>query len=409
MVKDIRIEDFNYDLPEEKIPLHPLEKRDECKLLLRSPYGKIYHHKFKDLPNLLPPSSLLICNDTRVINARLTFHKSTGASIELFLLEPLDPTDYVLNFQTKEKCVWKCLVGNSKKWKEGKLELEVSFNRDNEPLKLKAERKNSLADGSFAIEFSWNNPDYSFAQILESAGKIPIPPYLNRDSEDKDLNDYQTVYAKVKGSVAAPTAGLHFTPELFDVLKARGTVVEKLTLHVGAGTFRPVKSDKIGDHPMHSEPFTISKKLVKNLIEWRRTGKPIVAIGTTSVRTLESLPYIGQKLLKHDPDPFLVNQWDPYTESENFDTVESLAGILEFMDSNKQESVTASTSILIAPGFKWRITDCLVTNFHQPKSTLLLLVSSFIGGNDWKGMYEEALVNDYRFLSYGDACLLIRP
>ena len=408
MVKEILIEDFDYNLPEEKIPLHPLEKRDECKLLLRSPEGKLYHRKFKELPDLLPPSSLLVCNNTKVINARLAFHKSTGASIELFLLEPISPSDYVLNFQSRDKCVWKCLVGNSKKWKEGPLEMEVTPEDKKSSIILTAERKEVLADGASAIEFSWNDSDLTFAQILESAGKIPIPPYLNRESEEKDLQDYQTVYAKVKGSVAAPTAGLHFTPELFKILETRGTEVEKLTLHVGAGTFKPVKSDKIGDHPMHSEPFTITKIMVKKLIEWKAEDRPIVAVGTTSVRTLESLTYIGQKLERKDDNALHVNQWDPYENDATFDTLHALRYLLEWMNANNLDSITASTNIMIAPGFEWRIVDGLITNFHQPKSTLLLLVSSFLEGGDWKGMYEAALENNYRFLSYGDACLLIR-
>ena len=405
MVKDISILDFDYNLPEERIPLHPLEKRDECKLLLRSPAGQLFHRKFKELPDLLPPGALMICNDTKVINARLTFHKISGAAIELFLLEPVSPSDYALNFQSRERCIWKCLVGNSKKWKDGKIFTEVPVDGP-QVLQLFASRIRSMSDGSSEIEFSWNNPDYTFARILEYIGKIPIPPYLNRDSEESDLEDYQTVFAKIKGSVAAPTAGLHFTREVFENLEAHAIEVKKVTLHVGAGTFRPVKSETIGDHSMHSEPFTVSKKLIEQLIEWKTAGKPVIAVGTTSVRTLESLPYIGEAIRRGAHEPYRVTQWDPYT-TENFDTVGALEKLRDKLAEQHSEQFTASTSIMIAPGFKWRITDCMVTNFHQPKSTLLLLVSSFLGGNEWRTIYEEALRNDYRFLSYGDACLFI--
>ena len=405
MVKDIHIEDFDYNLPEERIPLHPLEKRDECKLLLRSPRGKIYHRIFKQLPDLLPPGCLMVCNDTKVINARLSFHKETGAAIELFLLEPLCPSDYALNFQSRASCIWKCLVGNSKKWKEGEIYVKIPVG-EKTILQLKASRLKSQEDGSSEIEFSWDNPDFTFGQIIEHAGKIPIPPYLNRDTEESDLEDYQTIYARVKGSVAAPTAGLHFTPEVFEGIEAHGTKVSKVTLHVGAGTFRPVKSDTIGEHAMHSEPFSVSRSLIEELIKLKSTGCSVIAVGTTSVRTLESLPYIGNAIAKGDTNPYVVTQWDPYT-GEEFDTVEALKNILKKLDKEESGHLTASTSIMIAPGFKWRITDGMVTNFHQPKSTLLLLVSSFLGGEEWKVLYREALSDNYRFLSYGDACLLL--
>lgn len=408
MVKDISINDFDYKLPEERIPVHPLEKRDECKLLLHTPQGKIYHRIFKTLPDLLPPGALMICNDTKVINARLSFRKATGAAIELFLLNPVDPADYALNFQSRQCCKWDCLVGNSKKWKSGEISVDVPVgpNNENDVIRLMAVRDEIGEDGASVVEFFWNRPEYTFGQILEYAGKIPIPPYLNRDTEESDLKDYQTVYANVKGSVAAPTAGLHFTPEVFESLEAHAVKVEKVTLHVGAGTFRPVKSENIGAHAMHSEPFSVSRKLIESLIDWKRNDKPVVAVGTTSVRTLESLPYIGRALLRKSPVPYIVNQWDAY-DGKEFDTIESLQAILDNFEREKCDTLTASTSIIIAPGFKWRITDCLVTNFHQPKSTLLLLVSSFLGGEEWRKIYEEALEENYRFLSYGDACLFI--
>lgn len=404
MVKDILIDDYDYNLPEEKIPLHPLEKRDECKLLLCSPDRKIYHRIFKELPDLLPPGCLMVCNDTKVIKARLPFHKSTGAAIELFLLEPVEPADYIINFQQRKSCIWKCLVGNSKKWKSGEISSDVPVS-DHHTLTLKAHRIEILDEASI-IEFTWDNPEFTFSQILEWSGKIPIPPYLNRESEDSDDEDYQTIYAREKGSVAAPTAGLHFTDNVFDNLYAHGVKVDKVTLHVGAGTFRPVKSKAIGDHAMHSEPFTVSKELIEDLLDWKMSDKPVVAVGTTSVRTLESLPFIGRKIMTANHDPFTINQWEAYMDAD-FDTGEALKAILGWMNSNGQESLSASTSIMIAPGFKWRIVDGMVTNFHQPKSTLLLLVSSFLGDEHWKKIYEEALNLDYRFLSYGDACLFI--
>lgn len=404
MVKDIHIEDFDYSLPDEQIPLHPLEKRDECKLLVRSPEGRIYHRVFKELPHLIPPSALMVCNDTKVINARMAFHKASGANIELFLLEPLFPSDYALNFQSRQTCNWKCLVGNSKKWKSGEVYAEIED--EGEPVKIQAIRTSIGEDGSSEIEFYWNNPLYTFGRLLELNGKIPIPPYLNRESEECDLEDYQTVYANVKGSVAAPTAGLHFTPEVFESLLAHNIKVEKVTLHVGAGTFRPVKSETIGDHSMHQEPFTVNRELVKQLLAHKKEGKPVIAVGTTTVRTLESLPYIGKAILEGKENPFMINQWSPYT-GEDFDTLESLQAILNRLDSDKSEVVTAYTSIMIAPGFKWRITNGMITNFHQPKSTLLLLVSSFLGGDEWRSVYDSALKNSYRFLSYGDACLFL--
>lgn len=406
MVEDIEIKDFDYALPEEKIALHPLENRDECKLLLKTPEGKIYHRIFKELPDLIPVGTLMVCNDTKVINARLGFHKSTGASIELFLLEPTDPSDYALNFQNRQECCWKCLVGNSKKWKDGEIFAEVE-DSNGETVKIRAVRIAGYEDGSSEVKFLWDNPLYSFGKLLELTGKIPIPPYLNRESEDSDNRDYQTVYARIKGSVAAPTAGLHFTPQVFEDLEAHNIKTAKVTLHVGAGTFRPVKDDRIGDHAMHSEPFTVNRELIKLLIDWKREGKQVLAVGTTSVRTLESLPYVGEALIKGETEPFVINQWTAYS-GEDFDTIEALRAIDCYLDNNGLDSFTASTSIMIAPGFKWRITDAMVTNFHQPKSTLLLLVSSFLGKFDWKEVYEEALKQDYRFLSYGDACLFLK-
>lgn len=413
MVKDIKIEDFNYFLPDGRIPRHPLHQRDACKLLLSRPDGVISHRLFNELPSLLPPDSFMVCNDTRVINARISFHKDTGSKIEVFLLEPLDPSDYILTFQTHGRCIWNCLVGNLKRWKEGCLTMQIKPDGADEPVTLNARRLHPTDGNAHAIEFTWDNPDITFASVIDAAGFIPIPPYLKRESEESDLSDYQTVYANIKGSVAAPTAGLHFTPAVFSDLDAHNIEVGKLTLHVGAGTFQPVKSENIGRHPMHTESFYVSRDLLMKLIGVKCAGKSLAAVGTTSARTLESLPYIGAALANGDEN-LHVNQWDAYEPSSAaIDTVSSLRSIVTWLDRHGENALNASTAIMIAPGFKWRMTDILVTNFHQPESTLLLLVSSFLGEKDgkplWRNLYETALGNGYRFLSYGDACLLFRP
>ena len=408
-VKDIKIADFDYPLPEEKIARHPLSNRDECKLLVAEGSSGIRHEVFTSLPGLLPSDSLLVCNDTRVINARIIFEKETGSKIEVFLLEPLDPEDYVLMFQSRRLCRWSCLVGNLKRWKD--LPLNKKLRIDGRDVILTAMKLNRLPGNAHEIEFAWDDDSLTFASIVDSAGHIPIPPYLKRDSEASDSRDYQTVYAKTEGSVAAPTAGLHFTDRLFDSLKAKGVRVMPVTLHVGAGTFQPVKSDSIGEHPMHTEVFSVTRDLVETLIEYLENKRPVAAVGTTSVRTLESLPYIGHHLLK-GKDELEVGQWEAY-DDEEFDTIESLKAIAAYLDRHEEETLTASTSIMIAPGFRWRIVDRMITNFHQPQSTLLLLVSSFLGleltGSErWRSIYEEALRNGYRFLSYGDACYFTR-
>lgn len=411
MVKDIKIADFDYQLPEEKIPAHPLAMRDKCRLLLSRPDAVIADRIFSDLPALLPPSTLIVGNDTRVINARLAFRKPSGARIEIFLLEPLDPADYVLTFQTRGKCIWKCLVGNLKRWKEGPLSMEVPLGNSGKMVTLAAVRHRPLDGNAHEIELSWDDPDITFASIVDAAGKIPIPPYLGRDTEECDSEDYQTVYSHFKGSVAAPTAGLHFTPAVLDDLRAHNIDMRYVTLHVGAGTFQPVKSETIGGHPMHTETFSVSCSLVAELIDALRSRRPVTAVGTTTVRTLESLPYIGAALMRGD-ESLKVGQWWPYQEdTSDFDTVRALETLLDWMNANSPAGLTAATAIMIAPGFRWRIVNCMVTNFHQPQSTLLLLVSSFLnpdGGADlqWHKIYEHALACDYRFLSYGDACLL---
>ena len=378
-IADIRIAEFDYPLPDERIAKHPVEKRDECKMLVRNGQGHITHHAFKDLPSMVPQGTMMICNNTRVINARMKFQKATGASIEIFCLEPISPVDYAQMFQAKGSCRWSCLVGNSKRWKDEPLTKTLHI--DSRDITLTARRIGPHGN-SWEIEFAWDDDSLTFATIIEAAGYIPIPPYLNRLSEDVDSIDYQTVYSKIKGSVAAPTAGLHFTQEVIDRLIANGITMRELTLHVGAGTFQPVKSETIGDHPMHTEVFSVSRRLIDEIIGQLTAHRHIIAVGTTSVRTLESLPYLGALIMQTPdikPEQMHVDQWNPYQEQfAQFDTLQALQTLSRWFESNGIEVLTASTSIMIAPGFHWRIVDGIVTNFHQPQSTLLLLVSSFI-------------------------------
>lgn len=416
MVKNIRISDFDYDLPDDRIARHPLSKRDSCKLLVAQGEESINHHTFADLPGLLPAGSLLVCNNTRVINARMKFRKDTGSVVEIFLLEPVAPEDYALMFQSRGSCSWNCMVGNLKRWKQNPLVKQLDI--DGRRVNLSAYRGESRPGNAHLIEFRWDDPDVTFASVVDAAGYIPIPPYLKRESERADADDYQTVYAEIKGSVAAPTAGLHFTPELFAALAERGVERGSVTLHVGAGTFQPVKSGEIGSHPMHTEVFSVDRGLLESLVGALESRRPVTAVGTTSVRTLESLPYIGMHLMKGEKPE--VTQWEAYEfaagdeEKLRTQTLLALRAIIGFLDERGIDSFTAATSIMIAPGFRWRIVDHMVTNFHQPKSTLLLLVASFLGDDGmakegmWRRLYREALASDYRFLSYGDACLLQR-
>ncbi|MGN0237838.1 MAG: S-adenosylmethionine:tRNA ribosyltransferase-isomerase [Lepagella sp.] len=418
MVKNIKISDFDYPLPDERIARHPLPQRDACRLLVSLTPDEVTHHRFSDLPELIPHNSILVCNDTRVINARVKFEKSTGSKIEVFLLEPISPLDYNLMFQSRGSCSWNCLVGNLKRWKSNPL--TKILNIDGRQVTLSAHRLDPTHGNAHEIRFSWDDDSLTFASIIDAAGYIPIPPYLKRESEQCDADDYQTIYARIKGSVAAPTAGLHFTPELFDTLRAGGVDICPVTLHVGAGTFQPVKSEEIGEHPMHTETFSITSDLVTTLIEALKSQRPVTAVGTTSVRTLESLPILGFRLLAGDTS-LHVSQWEAYENNYPDDhdaTITALSAIRDYMSGSQCSAITASTSIMIAPGFKWRIVDMMVTNFHQPQSTLLLLVASFLGDNGetpspdsiprWRHIYNEALAHDYRFLSYGDACLFAR-
>ena len=400
--QEIRIEDYNYSLPDERIAKFPLPKRDESKLLLYR-NGEISESIFKHITDYLPQNTLMVFNNTRVIQARLLFQKETGARIEIFCLEPIEPHDYALIFQETRRCSWTCLVGNLKKWKEGTLSKTI-FIKD-QPVVLTADKKKSHGD-THLIEFTWDNETYTFADILDAAGVLPIPPYLHRETEKSDLQTYQTVYSKIKGSVAAPTAGLHFTPEVLADIDARGIGREEVTLHVGAGTFKPVKSDTIEGHEMHTEYISVSRNLIDELI---RTDRRVIAVGTTSVRTLESLYYIG-KMLEHDPnilpDSLSVGQWQPYDGSEEIDSRQSLRNIVEYLDRRNMDRLVTATQIIIAPGYRYHIVQGMITNFHQPQSTLLLLVSAFVNGR-WREIYDYALSHDFRFLSYGDSSLLL--
>lgn len=401
MIPDIRIEDYNYPLPDERIAKYPLAERDSSKLL-RYIDGKIDEFVFRQIPELLPSDAVMVFNDTKVVPARLHFVRPTGARIEIFCLQPVKPEEYNISFAATSSCSWKCVIGNAKKWKGDILDL---YNPENAPeiaeMAMKA-RLVSREGETGIVEFSWSggNP---FSRVLEICGTIPIPPYLNRESEAIDSERYQTLYAKFRGSVAAPTAGLHFTQAVLDAIKSKGIDIETVCLHVGAGTFLPVKNSEVAKHPMHREPFVVTLDFLKDL---RSSGKSVIAVGTTSVRTLESLYYMGVSCIETGA-PADVDQWAPYTREYEWSTEESLDAIIAYMEKNSLDKISAGTRIIIVPGFRFRIVDMLVTNFHQPESTLILLVSAFVGG-DWRTIYDYALSHDFRFLSYGDSSLLYR-
>lgn len=403
--KHIRINEFNYELPDERIAKFPLAERDSSKLLVYN-HGQVSEDVFTSLPKYIPSGSLMIFNNTKVIQARLHFKKETGALIEVFCLEPAIPNDYALNFQATGSCSWYCMIGNLKRWKEGPLKRTVSVN--GKDFTLTAVRKEEHGNGtSHRVEFSWSDDSMTFADVLEAVGELPIPPYLNRETQESDKKTYQTVYSKIKGSVAAPTAGLHFTERVLDSLDKAGVEREEVTLHVGAGTFKPVKSEEIEGHEMHSEYFSVSRRVIDKLIEH---GGEATAVGTTSVRTLESLYYIGLKLEKNmdlTEEQLHIEQWMPYDYTgEKISTVKALENIREYLDRNGLNALRTSTQIIIAPGYEYHIVRRMVTNFHQPQSTLLLLVSAFVRG-DWRKIYDYALSHDFRFLSYGDSSILI--
>lgn len=402
--QDIRIEDFDYPLPDERIAKYPLERRDTSKLLVyRS--GEIAEHRFSDISRLLPARTLLVFNNTRVIQARIHFRKETGALIEVFCLEPCRPHDYALSFQAVEHCSWLCMIGNLKKWKEGALSRTLTVN--GRQVTLKAERV-AACGTSHEVRFSWDDAGMTFASVLDAVGELPIPPYLNRETEERDKETYQTVYSKVEGSVAAPTAGLHFTPEVLAALDANGIRRRELTLHVGAGTFKPVKSETMAGHTMHTEFISVEKQLIAELAE---NLDCVVAVGTTSVRTLESLYYVGL-ILSENPEAtgrqLEVEQWMPYDSTLcEIPVKEALLQIVAYLEKNGMSRLVTATRIIIAPGYRFKIVRGMVTNFHQPKSTLLLLVSAFVDG-DWRRIYDYALSHGFRFLSYGDSSLLLK-
>ena len=407
--QEIQISDYNYELPDERIAKFPKEQRDHSKLLLYR-QGEVGEDVFYNLPKYLPKGALMVMNNTRVIQARLHFRKTnekgenTGALIEIFLLEPAQPADYEQMFQTTDRCSWLCLVGNLKKWKEGALIRQLEIR--NEKLDIKATRRGEHGTSQW-IDFEWDNASISFAEILDAMGELPIPPYLNRETQESDLTTYQTVYSKIKGSVAAPTAGLHFTDAVLSELNACGIECEELTLHVGAGTFRPVKSATIGEHEMHTEYIAVRRHTIERLIA--HEGRAI-AVGTTSVRTLESLYYMGLKVLTNPEikeEDLHVSQWEPYNvQLSTFNIKRVLQALLDWMIRHELTVLHSSTQIIIAPGYDYHIVKMLITNFHQPQSTLLLLVSAFVKG-DWHKIYDYALSHDFRFLSYGDSSLLI--
>lgn len=402
-VKGISIDEFDYPLPDERIAKYPLAERDRCKLLVRQSDGEVSDHIFSEIPALLPDDAMLIYNNTRVINARLRFRKGAnaeGSLIEIFCLEPYRPRDYAQNFASTERCSWVCFVGNSKRWKSGAL--RQTLNIAGREVTLSAERIDR-SDNTSVVEFSWNDPASTFSDIIAAAGEIPIPPYLNRKSEATDAADYQTVYSHIEGSVAAPTAGLHFTDAVLSEIDRRGIPRREVTLHVGAGTFQPVKSETIGEHLMHSEFIAVDRELIAELAS---TSRRIIAVGTTSVRTLESLYHIGCSIADRSWEGELP-QWYPYSDNHpRLQLSEALAAILKYLDERNMPALIASTRIIIAPGYEYKVVSGMVTNFHQPKSTLLLLVSAFLDG-DWRRLYDHALDSGYRFLSYGDAMLLM--
>lgn len=401
--KQIRISEYNYQLPDERIAKFPIAERDHSKLLVYE-HGQISDDVFYHLPKYLPKNSLMVFNNTKVIQARLHFRKETGALIEIFLLEPIVPADYEQMFQTVGSCSWSCLVGNLKKWKEGELTRLIEVN--GQSFTLRASRRGEHGTGH-QIDFEWDAQTVSFSEILEAVGELPIPPYLNRKTQESDKTTYQTVYSKIKGSVAAPTAGLHFTEKVLHEIDACGIDREELTLHVGAGTFKPVKSECIEGHEMHSEFISVRRQTLEKLLQHDASA---IAVGTTSVRTLESLYYIGLKLESSpdlSEDELHVSQWEPYEQKgASIPAAQAIRNIVEYLDRHQRSVLNTSTQIIIAPGYEYKIVKVLITNFHQPQSTLLLLVSAFLKG-DWRRVYDYALSNDFRFLSYGDSSLLI--
>lgn len=401
-ILDINIVDYNYNLPEDRIAQHPVIERDMSQLLVFKE-DQISKDVFRNIDDYLPEDSLLVFNNSRVIRARLLFRKDTGAAIEILCLEPLVPFEYELSFGSGEPVEWKCIIGNLKKWKNGKI--VTRFEYKDKQYDLTAEKVQPEGE-AWRVRFSWNCTDLSFGEVIEASGHIPLPPYINREDDEEDVNRYQTIYSRIKGSVAAPTAGLHFTDRVFEKLKLNGNKSVEITLHVGAGTFQPIKSKSISDHEMHCEHFFVTKDTIELLLE--NIGK-IVPVGTTSVRTLESLYWLGVSILNNPAVPaneLSLGQWDVYKYETDISAKDSLNALLTYLSVKKLSGLHASTSIIIIPGYKFRMMNGLITNFHQPNSTLLLLVSAWIG-EKWKEVYKFALDNNFRFLSYGDCSLLL--
>ena len=408
MIPEIHIEDYNYPLPDGRIAKYPLPERDSSKLL-RYRDGVVDEFVFRDIPDLLPEGSVMVFNDTKVVPARLHFQRESGAHIEVFCLQPVEPAEYSTVFSVTDRCVWRCVIGNSKRWKDDILRL---YGYGSNPSLVRMDLKARLLakEGETGlVEFTWADGS-PFSAVLEACGTVPIPPYLNRETEAVDLERYQTLYARFRGSVAAPTAGLHFTENVLQRIREKGISTETVCLHVGAGTFLPVKSSNVADHPMHSEPFVVKKAFIQSISDINKSvfnrNKKVIAVGTTSVRTLESLYYVGVSCIETGrPTP--VEQWCPYTREYPYSLQESLDAIVDYLDRSSLDELRLDTRIIIVTGFRFRVVDLLVTNFHQPESTLILLVSAFVGG-DWRTIYDYALSHGFRFLSYGDSSLLQR-
>lgn len=402
--KHIRIEDYNYELPEERIAKFPLDERDQSKLLLYQ-NGDISQTVFRKIHAHLPAGAVLVFNDTKVIHARLHFELDNGAQVEILCLEPLSPHDYQQNFSSTNAVRWKCLIGGNRKWKRG---VAVKRSDDLRVTRSLTARRIQRLEDAFEVEFSWDDPNLAFGEVLAQAGIIPLPPYLNRENVASDEERYQTIYAREQGSVAAPTAGLHFTDTVFQELDKHGFERTFVTLHVGAGTFKPVKSETMAAHHMHEESIFVTKQFLEKLLAAKQAGQPVISVGTTSMRTLESLYWYGLQLLTSKDTSFNIDQWRPYeADTSRANSVQALQAIADHLNTTQKDTLEGLTQIIIAPGYDFKIVDGLITNFHQPKSTLLLLVSALVG-EDWRRVYQYALENDFRFLSYGDSSLLLR-
>ena len=400
MIPEIRIEDYDYPLTDDRIAKYPLPQRDASKLLVYKE-GVPIESVFKSLPGFLPSGALMVFNDTRVVPARMHFKRSTGAHIEIFCLEPVLPAEYNTSFAAVQSCSWKCVIGNSKRWKDDTLAYDCPPDSVLAAMHLTAALVSR--DGQTGVvEFRWDGGE-PFSRVLEECGQVPIPPYLNRETEAIDMERYQTLYAHIRGSVAAPTAGLHFTEAVLEDIRVKSIDTQNVCLHVGAGTFLPVKSSRVAEHPMHREPFSVKLDLLKKL---RDGGRPCIAVGTTSVRTLESLYYAGVSIMEKG-EPEDIGQWVPYEREYPYSTEDAIDAIISYLEAHSLSELKLGTRIIIVPGFRFRIVDIMVTNFHQPESTLILLISAFVGG-DWKTIYNFALSHGFRFLSYGDSSLLFR-